>query len=272
MPALRPARESWLVPPDDRIWLPDERARARVDDAVARNPTAAAALLDVLGRTAGLDVEAALEIESRAYSDLLAGTEFAAWLEERGPMDPPEPTENPVLLERTGDELVITLNRPERHNAYTAAMRDALVAALELAVLDPVLHVTLRGAGRSFCSGGDLAEFGTTTDPDLAHAIRMEQSAGRLLARIADRLTVEVKGACTGAGIELAAFAGHIVADPRTFFRLPEVRMGLIPGAGGTVSVPRRIGPERTAYLALTGMRLHARDALAWGLVDELSP
>jgi enoyl-CoA hydratase/carnithine racemase len=258
--------------PSDDIWLPDEAARARVDAAIARNPRAAAVLLDVLRRTEHLDVEAALEIESRAYSDLLAGPEFATWLQTRGPMDAPVPTPDPVRLERTGDELVITLNRPDHHNAYTAAMRDALVEALELAALDPVLHVTLRGAGRSFCSGGDLAEFGTTTDPDLAHAIRMEQSVGRLLARIADRLTVEVKGACTGAGIELAAFGGRVVAAPRTFFRLPEVSMGLIPGAGGTVSVPRRIGRERTAYLALTGLRLHARDALAWGLVDEILP
>jgi enoyl-CoA hydratase/carnithine racemase len=256
----------------DDVWLPDDRARTRVEEAMARNPEASAALLDVLRRTENLDVDAALEIESRTYSDLLGGGEFAAWLATRGPMPPPESGAQPVLLERDGDELVITLNRPEQHNAYTAAMRDALVEALDLAVLDPVLHVTLRGAGRSFCSGGDLAEFGTTPDLAAAHGIRMEQSAARRLARLADRLTVEATGACTGAGIELAAFAQRVVAAPRAFFRLPEVSMGLIPGAGGAVSVPRRIGRRRTAYLALTGVRLGVAQALEWGLVDELRP
>jgi enoyl-CoA hydratase/carnithine racemase len=256
----------------DDVWLPDDRARRRVEGAMARNPEASAALLDVLRRTEGLDVDAALEIESRTYSDLLGGREFAAWLAARGPMAPPISGDAPVLLERTDDQLVITLNRPEQHNAYTAAMRDALVEALDLAVLDPTLQVLLRGAGRSLCSGGDLAEFGTTPDPDTAHDIRMEQSAARRLARIADRLTVEAKGACTGAGIELAAFAQRVVAAPRAFFRLPEVSMGLIPGAGGTVSVPRRIGRQRTAFLALTGVRLRPTEALAWGLVDEIVP
>jgi enoyl-CoA hydratase/carnithine racemase len=256
----------------DDVWLPDDDAHVRVEEAIARNPEAADTLLDVLRRTEHLDVESALEIESRAYSGLLGGPEFAVWLAARGPMERPAPTEEPVVLERLGDQLRITLNRPELHNAYSAAMRDALVEALELAVLDPSLHVLLRGAGRSFCSGGDLGEFGTAADLERAHEIRMEQSAARLLARIADRVTVEAKGSCTGAGTELAAFAGHITATPRAFFRLPEVGMGLIPGAGGTVSVPRRIGRRRTAYLALTGTRLHARDALAWGLIDELTP
>ena len=256
---------------DDDVWLPDEAARGQVEEAIARNPEAAATLLEVLRRSEGLPIDAALEVESLAYSELLRGREFARWLAERGPTAPPPSGDEPVLLERIDDELVITLNRPERHNAFAAAMRDALVDALDLAVADPVLHVTLRGAGRSFCSGGDLAEFGTTPDPDTAHAIRMERSVARLLARVADRTCVEVKGACTGAGIELAAFAGRVVSTPRAFFRLPEVSMGLIPGAGGTVSIPRRIGRQRTAYLALTGRRLRADEALAWGLVDEIA-
>jgi enoyl-CoA hydratase/carnithine racemase len=73
-----------------------------------------------------------------------------------------------------------------------------------------------------------------------------------------------------GAGIELPAFARRVVADRGAFFELPEVGMGLVPGAGGTVSLPRRIGPQRTAWLALTGRRLDAETALSWGLVDDL--
>ncbi len=78
-------------------------------------------------------------------------------------------------------------------------------------------------------------------------------------------------GACVGAGTEMAAYAGRVVATPDAFFALPEVRMGLVPGAGGSVSVPRRIGRWRSAWLALTGDRLPAMTALRWGLVDEVT-
>ena len=87
---------------------------------------------------------------------------------------------------------------------------------------------------------------------------------------LSDRLEASIHGPCIGAGIELPAFAGRVVAAQETTFRLPELAMGLIPGAGGTVSIPRRIGIHRTLYLALTGDVLDADTALAWGLVDEL--
>jgi hypothetical protein len=242
----------------------------RLTAAIDANPLASRVLVEVLRLTEHLPVDDALVVESLAYSTLLAGPEHQRWLEHRGPVAPPPTGDEPVLLARDGDVLHITLHRPERHNAYAAAMRDALVDALEVAVADPDLRVVLAGAGRSFCTGGDLAEFGTTPDVVTAHRIRTEQSAGRLLARLSGRVTVEAHGACIGAGTELLAFAGRVVAAPRTFFRLPEVSMGLIPGAGGTVSLPRRIGRQRTAWLALTGTRLRADQALALGLVDEI--
>lgn len=254
----------------DDVHVETDADVAAVEAAFERNPTAAAVLLDVLRVTEHLAVPDALVVESLAYSTLLAGPEFGRWLAARGPVELPPTGDEPVLLERVGDELVITLNRPDRHNAYAAAMRDTLVDALEVGAADPGLTVRLRGAGRSFSNGGDLAEFGTTPDVATAHLIRTERSAARLLTELADRLTVEVQGACIGAGIELAAFGGRVVAAPRTFFRLPEVSMGLIPGAGGTVSIPRRIGRHKAALLALSGRRLRADQALAWGLVDEL--
>jgi enoyl-CoA hydratase/carnithine racemase len=82
----------------------------------------------------------------------------------------------------------------------------------------------------------------------------------------------ELQGACVGAGVELPAFAAQVSASEDAFFQLPELAMGLVPGAGGTVSLPRRIGRQRTAWLALSGQRLDAETALAWGLVDELRP
>ena len=77
-------------------------------------------------------------------------------------------------------------------------------------------------------------------------------------------------GACIGAGIELPAFVSHVVAREDAFFQLPEVSMGLVPGAGGTASILPRIGRRRLAYMALTGARVDAETALAWGLVDEI--
>ena len=237
--------------------------------AVDANPLASYALTGVLRATAELPVDEGLAVESLAYSMLLAGPEFARWLDARGPMDPPPTGDEPVLLERDRDVLTITLNRPARHNAYAAALRDALVDALEVGVLDPGLTVVLRGAGKSFCSGGDLAEFGTTPDVTTAHVIRTTRSAGRLLHALGSRLTIEVHGACIGAGTELGAFGHHVVVNGDAFFQLPEVAMGLIPGAGGTVSVTKRIGRHRAAWLALSGARLDVDSALAWGLVDE---
>ena len=165
----------------------------------------------------------------------------------------------------------VTLNRPQVRNAYSAAMRDGLVELLRTAVADPgITEVVIAGAGPDFCSGGDLDEFGLAGDPSAAHVVRSTRSAGWWIHACADRCTAEVHGSCIGAGAELSAFAGRVVAAPDTVFRLPELSMGLIPGAGGTVSLARRIGFPRTGWMALSGAPLGAETALAWGLVDQL--
>jgi enoyl-CoA hydratase/carnithine racemase len=90
------------------------------------------------------------------------------------------------------------------------------------------------------------------------------------LSACAERVRARVHGACVGAGIELPAFAAHVSASADASFRLPEVSMGLVPGAGGTASLTRRIGRQRTAWMALSGEAVDAGTALAWGLVDEI--
>jgi enoyl-CoA hydratase/carnithine racemase len=177
-----------------------------------------------------------------------------------------------VRVEREGDRLLVTLDRPDRHNAFSAAMRDGLLAALDVALADPSLRVELTGEGPSFCSGGDLDEFGTAADPATAHLVRTQASAARAMAALAARTTVRLHGACMGAGIELPAFAAHVTCAPDALLALPELPLGLLPGAGGTVSLPRRIGRQRTALLALSGQPIDAATALEWGLVDELTP
>ncbi|MCG7581781.1 enoyl-CoA hydratase/isomerase family protein [Mycolicibacterium sp. OfavD-34-C] len=213
--------------------------------------------------------------ESLAYSTLQSGAEFAAWLHRRGPRTVPDEAD-PVLADRDADTLRIRFNRPRRHNAFTTAARAALLDALTVARLDPtVTEVVLAGTGPSFCSGGDLDEFGTFTDPAAAHLARTRHSPAlaldELRGRLAQRLRAQIHGQVLGSGLEMAAFCGRVSADPQTRMGLPELELGLIPGAGGTVSITRRIRRWRTAYLFLTGALIDARQALQWGLVDEVT-
>jgi enoyl-CoA hydratase/carnithine racemase len=151
-------------------------------------------------------------------------------------------------------------------------MRDALTAALAAAAREPGVRVVLAGAGPDFCTGGDLDEFGSRPDPAIAHLVRLTRSPALLLHQMSARATALLHGACLGAGIELPAFAGQVIAAGDARLGLPELRLGLIPGAGGTVSLTRRISRWRTAYLALTGLSLSAEDALSWGLIDAITP
>jgi enoyl-CoA hydratase/carnithine racemase len=91
-----------------------------------------------------------------------------------------------------------------------------------------------------------------------------------LVYRLRDRVTAFLHGACLGAGIELPAFADRVHATADTRIGLPEIGLGLMPGAGGTVSLPRRIGRWRTAFMALTGDPIGAQQALRWGLIDAI--
>lgn len=251
-----------------RSWVPALDAVDPIAASVSSSPHAATALAWLLPATSRADVSDGLQLESLAYSTLLAGPEFAAWRAATPRGDVPD-DQDPVLLQRRADELTITLNRPRRHNAYSRSLRDALVAGLDVARLDPgVRSVVLAGAGPSFCSGGDLDEFGTADDPVSAHLVRLGSSAGWLLHQLRGRVSAHLHGACIGAGIELPAFAGRVETDADAWFQLPELAMGLVPGAGGSVSLTRRIGRWRTAYLALSGRRLDAATAHRWGLVD----
>jgi len=244
---------------------------AAILETARRAPLAALVLVQLLRGSLAKSIADGLLTESLAYSTLQAGPEFGAWRAHRKPRTREPSAEPAVLASRRGGRLELRLNRPEKRNAFSAEMRDALCEALALVVQDAsVREVVLAGAGPSFCSGGDLDEFGTLPDPASAHAVRTTRNAAALLARCAERVTAHVHGACVGAGAELPAFCRRVVADASAFFALPEVGLGLVPGAGGTVSLPRRIGRQRTAWLALTGRRLPAEQARAWGLVDEI--
>ena len=241
-----------------------------------RWPIAAAVCDDVLrALDPAAPAFAGVITESLAYSTLQSGPEFARWLAERGPAEVPEIGE-PVHTERDGNRLHIRFNRPQRHNAFSPDARAGLLEALDVARLDPsITEVVLTGNGPSFCSGGDLAEFGTFADPASAHLARTRHSPALALDEITARLgracRAEVHGQVLGSGLEMAAFCGWVRCTPDAVLGLPELSLGLIPGAGGTVSITRRIGRWRTAYLVLSGQTIDAATALTWGLVDEIS-
>ncbi len=265
---------------------------------IEQAPIASTAVAVLLRGHAQRTIEAGLAAESAVYSVLQAGPEFAAWRAGRasrehdsrehdnrdddGPTGGQRFDEEAVVVGRADSDhhpaiadLTITLNRPSRHNAFDPAMRDGLSEALQLALTDPTVgRVVLRGAGPSFCSGGDLTTFGSFDDPATAHVVRLTRSPARMVAQVTDRFQerfeVRLHGACMGAGIELAAFARRVVAHPDACISLPEVALGLIPGAGGTVSIPARIGRHRTMLLALCGTAVDASTALGWGLIDEI--
>ena len=258
------------------VQVPDvDAALAQISERVGTWPQTAAVCDDVLRAfDPAASTFAGLITESLAYSTLQSGREFARWLADRGPKTVPL-LPDPVVSRRDGDILHVAFNRPQRHNAFSTDARAALLEALEVARLDTsVTALVLSGHGPSFCSGGDLAEFGTFDDPASAHLARTRFSPALVLDEITARLGTAceavVHGQVLGSGLEMAAFCGHVTCHPDATLGLPELALGLIPGAGGTVSIPRRIGRWRTAYLVLSGATIDATTARDWGLVDAV--
>ena len=262
------------TPPRPWVGAPPER----LDDAlgalcrqVESQPVAAGVVAQVLRASLQLAFDDALAVESLAYSMLLASDGFKTW-RSTTPVRQRRELPRPRVLVEAGEAVIrIQLNRPDARNAVDAAMRDALCDALAFAGEHPDRPaVELSGLGPAFSAGGDLDEFGSAGDAGQAHLIRALRSPARLLYGLRDRATAHLHGACVGAGIEVPAAAGRVVAKAGAFFRLPEVSMGLIPGAGGTATIPRRIGRRRAAYLAISGADIDVETALAWGLIDAV--
>jgi len=246
---------------------------ATLEQAVRAQPMAAAVAAQVFRIGERLDFDTALLLESLAYSTLLASDGFRCWHRDLPPQKVRVDPGDRVRMERCGGRLEIVLNRPRGRNAVDAAMRDALCEALSFALDDPDnAPVLLRSDAAVFSVGGDRSEFGTQADPATGHCIRTLRSPARLLHRLGDRATAVLHGPCVGSGIEIPLAAAKVLARARTSFRLPEVSMGLIPGAGGTVSVAKRVGRQRACWMAISGRAVNVERALSWGLIDAVSP
>ena len=265
-----------LVPVDDphpaSVEVADPLAAvARVAEIVCGHPIATSALVALAQQVGLLPLWEGLIAESATYSTLLAGTEFGAWRSATPRKTLAPDGDEPVLIYRTGDHLLLELNRPERRNAYGTGYATHCSRRCRSPPTTRPSRSNCAGAVRRSAVAAILAEFGTAPDPARAHLIRLRHNAGAVLWGMRDRVSAHLHGACIGAGIELPAFAGQVIAAPDTWIALPELSMGLVPGAGGTVSITERIGRWRMAWMALTGEVIEVERAWRWGLVDAIS-
>ena len=252
----------------------DSRSLHRIVMNIEKAPFAAMILVQHLRLCEHLSLRDALTAESFAYATLQNGPEFSHWLHDnRAEHKSQERAQNPspLCVKRRGSRLELSFDDPATLNVIGVAMRDALCEALDLALIDCEIEQThLTGIGRCFSIGGDIEEFGIVCDSARGHWIRSLRLPAWRLARMQERLHVHVNGGAVGAGAEIAAFGKHVTAARSAWFQLPELRYGLIPGAGGTASLVGRIGRHRTTYMALSMERIKVQTALAWGLVDEI--
>jgi 2-(1,2-epoxy-1,2-dihydrophenyl)acetyl-CoA isomerase len=181
----------------------------------------------------------------------------------------PEPT---ILYETAAGVAMLTLNRPDKLNAFNEAMHGELAQALDRIEADPGIRaVLLTGAGRGFCAGQDLGDrvMGEGDEPpDLGATLdRWYNPLIRRICRLERPVVCAVNGVAAGAGANLAFNCDIVLAARSAKFMEPFCKLGLVPDAGGTYILPRLVGTVRARGLALLGESLSAEQAEAWGLI-----
>lgn len=180
-----------------------------------------------------------------------------------------------VRVEHSGSVVRVVLDEPERLNALDAPMIDAVTSAVLGAGADPTVRlIVLAGEGRGFCSGAHLAEpvDGAVGVGDMTPTL---YAAGRAVGAImGSRVPVValVGGVAAGVGVSLALASDYVLVSEAASFVLAFARIGLMPDGGATALVAANVGRARAMRLALTGERLDAARAEAWGLVSEVVP
>lgn len=173
---------------------------------------------------------------------------------------------NGVSSEQDGAILRIRLDRPEKLNAVDAPMLDELSAQFERAANDGTVRaVLLTGAGRAFCSGGDLSGGDTAGAAEAANRVVMAITA------LPKPVVAGVHGGAVGFGCPLALACDLVVAAPSAYFQLAFSRVGLMPDGGASALMPGLIGRARTARMAMTAERVDAATAFEWGMISYLS-
>lgn len=184
-----------------------------------------------------------------------------------------------ISIERHGDIVVWTLNRPDRLNALPdLADGEAFAAACEAVNADPSVRcVVMTGAGRAFSAGGDLKAMKDRRDLFAGSGADIRERYRRVVHRIVRSLyglevplVAAVNGPAMGLGCDIAGLADIRIASDRATFGVPFLKLGIIPGDGGAWLLPRNVGHARAAEMLFTGRVLDARTAEAWGLVNRV--
>lgn len=178
---------------------------------------------------------------------------------------------NDHLLAQINDGvLAITFNRPDRRNAITVAMYDALADQLARAVEDPAIRmITLKGKGEDFTAGNDLMDFLAQVRPDSID----ELPVGRFLRALAQNdvpLIAAVHGHAIGIGTTMLLHCDLVLAEEGASFRMPFVELGLVPEAASSLLLPRLAGRRAAARMLLLGEAFGAREALEWGIASHV--
>lgn len=178
-----------------------------------------------------------------------------------------------IIYETRDNVAWITLNRPEALNAINNKMREELTQVLEQARDDNTIHVVaITGMGdRAFCAGADISEL-----PKLSSADQLRRHGRKqphyLIREIPKPIITMVNGLALGGGCEMVLASDIAIASENAQFGQPEIRIGVIPGAGGTQLLPRVIGEKRAKELIFTGRSITASEALQMGLVNQVVP
>lgn len=183
-----------------------------------------------------------------------------------------ESVAEPVTSRRAGDGIaVLTISRPERRNALNLDVKRRLADIVEELEADPAVRVVvLTGAGGVFVAGTDIAEMAAMTPTE--HSLRETDRMFTVLRRFPKTLIAAVEGYALGGGCELALACDMIVAGGKAKFGQPEIRVGIMPGAGGTQRLLRTVGRYRAMKLILTGEPVTADEALSMGMLSEVVP
>jgi enoyl-CoA hydratase len=178
-----------------------------------------------------------------------------------------------VLLERQGRVAILTINRPDKLNALSQSVRDETLAHLQTIEKDEgVGAVVVTGSGeKSFIAGADIQEFAGRSPFDQREAMAFPRVFD-IMANFPKPVIAMINGFCLGGGCELASSCDIRIASDKARFGQPEIKLGLIPGGGGTQRLPRLIGMGQAMRLILTGDMIGAEEAQRIGLVDQVVP
>jgi len=179
-----------------------------------------------------------------------------------------------LILEKKDHFFWIKLNRPEAMNALNTQMARDLISVAQEVIPDPDIWVVglTSSSDKAFGVGADLKERRDMSPEQMARQRTLFARAFAALKALPQPVIAGVKGFALGGGFELALLTDLIIAGENAQFGLPEVRVGLIPGGGGTQNLPRLIGKNRAKEMIFTGKRVNAQEALALGIVNKVVP